>query len=267
MKVALRDAGPFTFAALRAGLGALCLLAVLPFRGGIRLPDSAPGVILYGLLQTAAFLGLAMGALVAGGAGKTAVLVYTMPLWTLVLARLFLGERLRGAQLPAVALALAGLVLILEPWHRAGSPLSEALAVAAGVAWAGSVIVAKRLQRNNGGDLLAVTCWQMIFGTVPLVVLACVWPGPPITWSPSFIAALIYNVIPSNALGWLIWLYVVQKLPAGIAGLGSLAAPVVGVLAAWLQLGERPGWQEGTGMALIGVALGMLSVNLLRRGR
>ncbi len=46
--------------------------------------------------------------------------------------------------------------------------------------------------------------------------------------------------------------------------MGSLAIPVVGVLAAWLQLGEKPGLLEGAGMLLIGSALLILSLNALR---
>ena len=61
-----------------------------------------------------------MWALESGGAGKTSVLTYTMPFWLLLLAWAFLGERLRGVQWLAVALALAGLVLVLEPVAPAG---------------------------------------------------------------------------------------------------------------------------------------------------
>ena len=86
----------------------------------------------------------------------------------------------------------------------------------------------------------------------------------PIAWSSSFVAALLYNVIPGNAIAWFLWLYVLEKLPAGIAGMGSLAIPLVGVISARLQLGERPGLSETTGMLLIGLALLILSVYALQ---
>ena len=53
--------------------------------------------------------------------------------------------------------------------------------------------------------------------------------------------------------------YALRRMPAGMVGLGTLATPVIGVLAALLQLGEQPAPLEATGMALIGTALAMLA--------
>ena len=54
------------------------------------------------MLQTAGFLGLMTWALQGEGAGKTAILTYTMPFWLLLMAWVFLGERLKGFQWVAV---------------------------------------------------------------------------------------------------------------------------------------------------------------------
>jgi drug/metabolite transporter (DMT)-like permease len=267
MKVALRDAGTFDFAALRTALGALSLFAVLAWRRVPLAPRNIRGALLLGLLQTSAFIGLTVWAVEIGGAGRTAVLVYTMPFWVLVLAWPILGERLRGLQWPAVALAFAGLMSLLEPWRLHGELLSKALAVVAGVAWAASVIVAKKLRVRGGTELLSLTAWQMLLGALPLVAAAWLVPGAPIHWTGSFIAALLYNVIPANALAWLLWLYVLNKLSAGPASLGMLATPVLGVLAAWVQLGERPSAPEALGMLLIGVALALFSYYSMRQHR
>jgi drug/metabolite transporter (DMT)-like permease len=265
MKIALRDCGPFTFAALRSMLGALVLFPLLPIKGGSLAPPKATrGIILLGLFQTAGFLGFTFWALVEGGAGKTAVLVYTMPFWVLILARLFLGERIRRMQWPAVLLSFAGLLMIFEPWHGRGGFFSEILAVMAGMFWAASVILAKQLMKREGIPLLRLTAWQMLFGAIPLVVVAFFAPEGAINWSSSFVAALLYNVIPGNAVAWLLWLYILEMLPAGVAGMGSLIIPVVGVLSAWLQLGETPGPFEAAGMLLIGVALSILSICALQ---
>jgi drug/metabolite transporter (DMT)-like permease len=268
MKIALRDCGPFTFAALRSMLGALVLFPLLPLKGGSAAPPKAvAGIILLGLFQTAGFLGFTFWALVEGGAGRTAVLVYTMPFWVLILARLFLGERIRGMQWPAVLLSFAGLLMIFEPWHGRGGLFPEILAVMAGMFWAASVILAKQLMKREGIPLLRLTAWQMLFGAIPLVIVAIFVPEGAINWSSSLVAALLYNVIPGNALAWLLWLYILEKLPAGVAGMGSLIIPVVGVLSAWLQLGERPGLFEAAGMLLIGAALLILSMYALRAGK
>lgn len=264
MKVALKDCGPFTFAALRTMLGALVLFPLLPLKGDPVWPRATPKVILLGLLQTTGFIGLTFWALVNGGAGKTAVLVYTMPFWLLILARFYLGEYIRGVQWLAVLLSCGGLLLIFEPWHAHGGHFSEILAVLAGISWAASVIAAKRLQKKEAMPLLPLTAWQMLCGAIPLVIIALIVPEGPINWSPSFIAALLYNVVPGNAVAWLLWLFILGKLPAGAAGMGSLAIPLVGVLSAWIQLGEKPGLLEGIGMLLICLALLTLSANSLR---
>lgn len=264
MKVALKYCGPITFGAMRAFFGALSLIIVLFVRGGGFYPKAVPEVLLLGLLQTTGFIGFMMWALVAGGAGKTAVLVYTMPFWTIVLARIFLRESFRGVQWLAVILALSGLLLVFDPWHSHGSLVSHLLALLSGISWAASVIVAKRLQGRKNMDLLTLTTWQMLFGSIPLVVLGMIWPGTTITWSGYFIGALLYNIIFCNALAFILWLFIVRNLSAGAAGMGSLITPLFGVLCAWFELGERPGYVAGTGMLLIGIALLFLAVWTIR---
>ena len=114
-KVALGYSTPLTFAALRAGLSIPCLFLVLiVMRRSLR-PTPLGYTVAIGLLQTTGFVGLGVWALSSGGAGKVAVLTYTMPFWLLLLARAFLGERLRGTQFVAVGPALIGLVLVVAP--------------------------------------------------------------------------------------------------------------------------------------------------------
>ena len=80
----------------------------------------------------------------------------------------------------------------------------------------------------------------MVFGMIPLVVIALLVDERPIVWSGYFIGALIYNGVGGMAIATLLWLYILQRLPATISGLNALAVPIVGVIAAWIQLGERP---------------------------
>ena len=268
MKIALVDIGPFQFGALRALLGAFVLFGlVVALRRPVRIVEMR-AVGLMGLLQTTGFTGLIILALVSGGAGKTAVLAYTMPFWVMLLAWPLLGDRLRGWQWPSAAATLAGLLCILDPLHLAGDLLSMMLATLAGVCWALAVIVAKRLQaRAPDMDVLSIAAWQSLIGAVPLVIVALWWPAPPINWTPSLIGALLFNVVPGTAIAWLLWLYALRRLSAGTTSMASLITPVIGVLAAAWQLGERPGTGELAGMLLIGTGLALLSVEAWRRSR
>jgi drug/metabolite transporter (DMT)-like permease len=265
-KVALGYSGPFTLVALITALCVAVLMPVLLLTGHSLRPPPVGWTVAIGLLQTTLFNALVTLALTIGGAGKVSVLAYTMPFWLLLMAWPLLGERLRGLQWPAVALAFAGLVLVVQPW-RIGGVLPGALAVAAGLCWAGGSALTKLLQRRAEVETLSLTAWQMAFGCAPLVIAAVIsgdgWPQ----WTAVFIACLVYAVILSNALCWALWVFALHRLPAGAAGLGTLAVPVLGVAAAWLQLGESPAAIEGAGMLLIIVALTILAVAGLRAGR
>lgn len=256
-KVALGYSEPFTFAAVYVPLSACCLLLLLALTKRPLRPPPLPFAALVGVLQTSLFTGLVIVALSVGGAGKVAVLSYTMPFWLLLLAWAFLGERLRGVRWLAVGLAFIGLVMVVQPW-RAGSLLSGVLACLGGLAWAASALVVKLMQRRSTVDVVSLTAWQMALGSIPLVAIAAMTRGG-LQWTPSFVAALAYTVLLASVLAWMLWFFALRSLPAGLAGLGTLAVPVVGVLAAWLQLGERPSAAEAAGMGLILAGLAVLA--------
>src|SRR5690606_7752429 len=135
MKQVLRWSGPFEFSAWRYALGTLVLFAALRLRGvSLRPPPLLP-VVLIGLSQTMAFQALVQWALVDGGAGKTALLAYTMPFWAVPVAWLVLRERRTGLQLASEAIALGGLVLVLEQWRGLGLSGSGALPCGGGILW------------------------------------------------------------------------------------------------------------------------------------
>jgi drug/metabolite transporter (DMT)-like permease len=266
-KESLRYASAFDFSALRSVFGALCLFLLLFYRGqGVR-PRDVPMTIVLGLLSTTGAIGLSTWALESGAAGKTAVLVYTMPFWVLLFAWPILAERIRGMQWLAVFMAFSGLIIILEPWHLAGTTMSKVLALLGGLAWAGSAITLKIMRRRGTFDLLPVTAWQMLFGAIPLSFIAFVAASPPIQWTPYFSAALFYNIVFTSAIAHLLWFFALRELPAGMAGMGTLATPVIGVISASLELGERPSSMEVSGMVLILSALTLLAFLGIRNRR
>ena len=267
MKEGLRFCDPFVFAALRVALAAAFLLPLLMWSGKPLRPRQIKGTMLLGLFSTTLGLGLPMYALVSGGAGKTAILLYTMPFWVILLAWPILEERIRGMEWLAVILAFAGLGLMVD-FQAVGAKLwSSIIAVLAGISWAGSAVVTRIMRRSPKFELLSVTTWQMIYGAIPLIMLALLLPAPPIRWTGVFVAALTYNVIFTSVIAYLLWFYILERLPAGMATIGTLATPVIAVTAAAVQLGEIPTPREAAGIFLILSGIAFLSAVAIVRTR
>ena len=259
-KQALTYAPPFAFAAERCVGGALALLlAVRLMSKSLRL--KAPGATLaIGLAQVTGFMLFQTWALVEGGPGKTAVLIFTMPIWTLLIAWPMLGERIRGTQWLAALSTLTGLMLIIEPWNMHTSLFSKFLGVMAALCWAIGTVLVKRLRSRQKVDLLVLTTWQMVLGSVPLVLLAVVIPERPTDWSVSYIGILTFMAVISTAMCWWLWIIILDRVPAWEASLSVLGTPVVAIVSSRLMLGEEFKLSEVTGMLLIGSGLALLTL-------
>jgi drug/metabolite transporter (DMT)-like permease len=259
-KQGLTYAPPFAFVAERCIGGALSLFLVLKLMGR-RLRLVAPRETLaVGLAQVTGFMAFQTWALVEGGPGKTAVLIFTMPIWTLLMAWPILGERIRGPQWLAAGSTVAGLVLIVEPWDMHTSLFSKFLGIMAALSWATGTILIKRLRARHEVDLLAMTAWQMVLGTIPLVILALLVPERPTDWGVPYMGILAFMAIGSTALCWWLWIYILDRVPAWEASLSVLGTPVVAILSSRLLLGEAFTMPEISGIALIGSGLALLSL-------
>lgn len=259
-KQGLAYAPPFAFAAERCVGGALALLLALKLSGR-SLKLVAPGPTLaIGFTQVAGFMIFQTWALVEGGPGKTAVLIFTMPIWTLLLAWPLLGERVRGKQWLAAGSTLTGLLLIIEPWDMQASLFSKFLGLMAALCWAIGTILIKRLRGRMPVDLLTLTTWQMLLGALPLVLLAAVIPEAPTHWSLHYGGILAFMSIASTALCWWLWIYILDRVPAWEASLSVLGTPVVAILSSRLTLGEEFKTLEIAGILLIGGGLALLSL-------
>jgi drug/metabolite transporter (DMT)-like permease len=258
MKIALRHAHPFDFAAMRMALGAAVLFLLVTYRAQpLRLPRYRMAIVL-GVLQVALFVALSHYALLVAGPGKTSVLVFTMPFWMLLFAHLILHERVRGAQWISVALAFVGLTLVVAPWELT-SLGGSLLAVAAGAVWAIAAVLSKRFPMPDA-DPLVYTAWQLLFGFLVLAALAFVHPHEPVRWNTEFVLALAFSAVVATAIGWWLWTWVLARTSAGVAGLNALGIPVVAVISSAIQLGERPPPLELAGMVTILAALGLLNL-------
>jgi drug/metabolite transporter (DMT)-like permease len=255
MKRVLHFIGPLDFCALRTAFGTVMLFALLLWRGESLAPTPWRDTILIGLAQTTAFQLLVQMSLVGGGAGKMALLAYTMPFWVIAFAWMLLGDRPRLRQWLLLALAGVGLVLVIEPWQRLGNLRSCVLALAGGACWGLATVLTKRLFQRARVTPLRLTAWQSLVGAVIVALIALPAAERDIDWSAELIAALVYNGVLGSAVAWALWLFVVERLPAAIAGIASLVTPLLGVLLAWAFLDERPDLAETVGITLIALAL------------
>lgn len=255
VKLATESATPFALAALRGAGGALALIVVMLATGRSLRPPPLMKTTWIGLFNVSAFILFANFALMTGGAGKVAVLVYTMPFWLAPLAAVYLKEPITPVRASALALGAVGLGFVLYPIDFGHGVVSKLFALAGAVAWAVASLLTKRWFPLGTVDMLVLTTWQLVIGAIPLVIAAFVVGGQHVHWSPTFGYTLAYTTLLGGALAFWLWFFIVSRLPATTAGLAALLNPVVSVLAAWLQLHERPNGTELIGIALILCAL------------
>lgn len=259
-KQALGYAPPFAFAAERCLAAGLALLAIVRLVGqplALPLPRQTLAI---GLVQSAGFMAFQTWALLEGGPGKTAVLVFTMPIWTLLIAWPVLGERVRGTQWLAAISTLAGMILIIEPWNMHTSLLSKVLGILAAMCWATGSVLVKRLRARHPVNLLRLTAWQMLLGAVPLVLLALLVPERATNWTGTYIAILAFMSIVATALGWWLWTLILDRIPAWEASLSVLGTPVLAIISSRMVTGENFTFGELSGIVLIASGLALLSL-------
>jgi drug/metabolite transporter (DMT)-like permease len=266
-KMALAYCGPLHLAALRTAIGTLALVPPLLWLRKPLAPQHPLETLGVGILQTALFLIFNNWALSHGEPGKMSVLVFTNPFWVLLFAWPLLGERIDSIGWVAVGLAAVGLVLILEPWSMKGALLPMLVAVAAGICWALGVVVSKRLKNRHAVEIFSFTFWQMALGLVPMALVAWMTPERPIEWNGEFVALAVLLGVVATAGGWGAWFYVLQRLPAGTTSMSSLGIPVIALVASAIQLGERHTASEWIGIAVIAIALALVSWDTIRQRR
>jgi drug/metabolite transporter (DMT)-like permease len=188
--------------------------------------------------------------------GQSAVLGFTMPLWSALISWAVLGERLGGRMLLAVALGAAAVTLLMVPSFAAyaQAPLGMALGLLAGIGWAIGTLILKRGKVDVPATVL--TGWQLLIAAVPTVIGAFVL-GDGHWFVPSWqsIAVIAYIALVPMAIGNACWFAIVGMLPASVAGLSSVMVPVVAMISGAAIHGEPLGAVQVLAIACCATAL------------
>jgi O-acetylserine/cysteine efflux transporter len=260
IRVALEHLPPLTLAALRF------TLVVFPAIAFVKRP-AAPWrhLAAYGLLIGAGQFGLLFIAMRSSiSPGLASLVVQTQVFFTIGLAMRLNRERLRGYQWLALALAIAGLGVILAHSNQgAASPLGLTLTLMAALCWAGGNMVSRA---SGQVDMLAYVVWSSLFAVPPLIVLTLVFDGWPAiragiahadaaTW-----AAVAWQAVGNSLFGYAAWGWLLARHPAATVTPMALLVPVFGMAAsAWWLAEPLPAWKlAAAGLIMSGLALNLL---------
>jgi len=265
-EAALRETPPLLFATLRFALPGICVLFVPRPR------VSWPRLIALGLL-----LGVAQHALIFAGMangvppGMAALLAHTQSFFTVGLAVIILGERLSVRRAAALALAAAGLLLLIlergTPMAATAITLVVSGAVAAGC---GNLL----LRQLGGNEPLATVAWMGAIATLPLLALSLGIEGvEPLRraltrWDPTLVVATLYSGGISALFAYAIWARLFGRYESARIAPFMLLVPPLGIAFSMALLGETLSAWRGAASACIlgGLALGLLPGRAAVRG-
>ena len=271
VRVAVQDIPPFTLAILRFGQGGFLLLLLLLIwtRDLLRIRwRDVPYLVLLGVIFFTIFPVTFNASLRLTEASRGALMLATMPLWSVLLARVAKRERLSTRQISGVLLTIAGVGVVLAErgLSFAATSLSlvgDALMLVTAVCGAVYGVLAKRMLTRY--KAMTVTAYTMMFGTLLLVPAAFFedFSSVMARMRPDTVMLVLFLGIFGGAIGYFLWTFALTRLsPTQVAVYANLNPMVATLLGATL-LAEKL-----TGMFMAGFAAvlaGVLLVNL--RGR
>ncbi|WP_077328110.1 DMT family transporter [Virgibacillus siamensis] len=265
MKASLKFMGPFTFSALRFGTGTVTLLLVVLLLKMKKPPKGMwKHLIIQGILQTAIVFLLVMYGMQFVGAGKSSVLLYSMPLWSSIFAVKLLGEKVNPGKMIGLTAGMLGLLTILG-WdvifvQNPQIIFGEILIVIAAVSWAGSNVY-YRLQLQHLPQL-QVSAYQMLFGTLGIVIATwfAEW-GDSVEITGESIFYILFTGVLASALCFTVWFVILSVIDMVSATLSTLLVPVFGLFLGWWILDEKltAGIIAGSLLIITGIAVAQLS--------
>ncbi|MGE0240608.1 MAG: DMT family transporter [Parvibaculaceae bacterium] len=252
IKIALGELPPFVLRSIGLGSASLLLLGValvLRRRLAIERPSLLP-LLVAGTLNIAGFNIFTAFAQLSTTTSRAAILTYTMPIWSVMLAVLILREPIGREKLAAVAVGALGIGLLAIPVFSSGETIGVVLPLLGALSWALGTIVLKKWPLK--GDPIATTAYQLTIGAVISIVCMLVsGQTAPASVSAEVVTAMLFHIVFATAGAYLLWFTILSRNAASTSALLSFAVPVVGVLSAMLLVGDRPSLADLAGFAAI----------------
>jgi O-acetylserine/cysteine efflux transporter len=259
VKLALAHLPPLLLAALRFALAAVPLVFFLPRP---RVPWS--NLAFYGVMIGVGQFGLMFFAMTRYiSPGLASLVAQAQAFFTVGLAMLGAGERVRPYQLAAMLIAAVGIGIIASRSDGHTTTLGVLMVLVAALAWALGNMASRAAGRVN---VLAYVAWSSLFAAPPLLALSFAFEGWPriaaglhdaggLTW-----AAVLWQSVGNSIFGYGAWAWMLARYPAATVSPFSLLVPVFGMGAAALTLAEpMPTWKlAAAALVLAGLALNVL---------
>ncbi len=258
--------------AVRFLVAGLLLLGLLVWRqgtGALRVTRRQLGsAAVVGVLLLVGGNGLVVLAEGSIPSGLAALLIAVVPLWVVVLRRLF-GDRPGAGALVGVALGMVGLVVLSAPSISGGASIGGVLMLmGASLSWSVGSFGSSRwpLPANP----LAASAYEMLAGGLGCLLVALARGEEHgldlATVSTRSWTALAYLVVFGSLVAFTAYSWLLSAAPLSLVATYAYVNPVVAVLLGWLVLGERLTLSELLGGAIV-VAAVCVVVSTSRRSR
>jgi drug/metabolite transporter (DMT)-like permease len=263
---AVREISVWTFRAVAVTLAGLTLLLVARVRGqSLVIPrEYWPTIVVATGFYLVLWNMASTYSAILIPSGQSAILGFTMPLWSALISWAVLGERLSGRLLLGVLFGGAAVLLLMVPSLAtyANAPLGFALGLTAGLGWAIGTLILKR--RGVVVPATVLTGWQLLITAVPTTLGALVL-GDGQWFMPSWqtIVVVAYIALVPMSVGNVAWFSIVGMLPVNVAGLSSIMVPMVAMVSGALVHGEPLGPAQWAAMLC---CVASLSLVLLKPG-
>ncbi|WP_328954281.1 EamA family transporter [Kitasatospora purpeofusca] len=222
---------PLLATTMRALPGGLFLLAL-----GRKLPVGAWWLraLVLGVLNIGAFNFLLFVAAYRLPGGIAAVIMSAQPMFVVILAALFLGERVRGVHALACALGAGGVALLVFKGKVSLDAVGVLAAVGGALCMASGITLTKRWGRPEGVSLLTFTGWQLTAGGLVLLPFWLSLEDMPDGLTGDNVLGFAYLISLGAVLSYIVWFRGIGLLPATAVSFLALGSPVVATLLGYL---------------------------------